>query len=362
MIRRLVTGQCSWKLCRRWGWPMLLSDLRDRTRQDLLEFAWRQWAQMGISAHFASPDRWAIDPESLILFTVEVARRDPRLFDEVLDWMTRNRALLSLQRLRNLSSRFPVDPGLVGAVVATAAGPSLATRWPIGDPETALAPVFDRQVLSFISELDTVFESYGYGRPRVGRSGKSDEPDVRAPVNLAFQLRLLFGPGSRSEVMRILLTFVDGPLDAARIADEAGFSKRNVSESLTALVGSRVVKARWSGNERTYLTYRKKWAELLEIGPSADEMPSFVPWTHLLPALLEILMWLEKKAEIADSDYLISSSARDLIERVAPDLETAGLAVPSSRSFRGAAYLPAFVGTVESALVAIGAGRSSGSA
>jgi hypothetical protein len=339
---------------------MWLSDLRDRTRQDLLEFAWRQWAQMGISAHFASPDRWAIDPEALILFTVEVARRDPRLFDEVLDWMTRNRGLLSLQRLRNLSSRFPVDPSLVGAVVATAAGPALAAHWPRGEPEVGLASVFDRHVLSFIGEPDAVFESFGYSRPRVSRSKKSDEPDARLPVNLAFQLRLLFGPGSRSEVMRILLTCMDGPLDSARISDEAGFSKRNVSEALAALVASRVVKARWSGNERTYLAYRKKWAELLEIGPSADDTPSFVPWTHLFPALLVILFWLGKTAETTDSDYLVSSSARGLIERVAPDLEAAGLAVPSSRSFRGAAYLPAFVGTVESALVAIGAERSSG--
>jgi hypothetical protein len=344
---------------------MCLSDLRDRTRQDLLEFAWRQWAQMGISAHFASPDHWAIDPEALILFTVEVARHDPRLFDEVLDWMTHNRGLLSLQRLRNLSSRFPVDPGLVGAVVASSAGPSLASYWVReqqgAGPGTGLAPVFDQNVLSFIGEPDTVFEAYGYSRPRAGHSGKSNEPDVHTPVNFAFQLRLLFGPGSRSEVMRILLTFDEGSLDAARIADEAGFSKRNVSDSLAALVSSRAIRASWSGNERTYLAYREKWAELLEIGPSADKLPSFVSWTHLLPALSEIFIWLETKAETTDSDYLISSSARDLTERVASDLEKAGLAFPPSRSFPGAAYLPAFVGTIESALTAIGAGQSAGS-
>jgi hypothetical protein len=295
----------------------------------------------------------AIDPEALILFTIEVARRDPRLFDEVLDWMAHNRGLLSLQRLRNLSPRFPVGPGLVGAVVATSAGPSLATHWPRAqhgdEPGADLVPVFDRNVLSFISEPDGLFRAFGYSRPKVGRSGKSGEPDVRVPANIAFQLRLLFGPGSRSEVMRVLLTFADGPLDASRIADESGFSKRNVSDSLAALASSRAAKARWSGNERTYVAYRKKWAELLEIGPSADALPSFVPWVHLLPAILKILAWLEEKSETADSDYLISSSARDLIERVASDLEAAALVAPSNRSFRGAEYLPAFVGTVESA-------------
>jgi hypothetical protein len=113
------------------------------------------------------------------------------------------------------------------------------------------------------------------------------------------------------------------------------------------------VKARWSGNERVFLAYREKWANLLEIRPTADKIPVFVSWTHLLPALLEILAWLESEAETTDSEYLISSSARDLIERVGRDLEIAGLISPPSRSLQGAAYLPPFVATVESALAAV---------
>jgi hypothetical protein len=98
----------------------------------------------------------------------------------------------------------------------------------------------DRDVQGLISRCSASWECIGYSRPRVSQSGKSSEPDVNAPVNLAFQLRLLFGPGSRSEVMRVLLTFTEGSLDAARIADEAGFSKRNVSDALTALVASKL--------------------------------------------------------------------------------------------------------------------------
>jgi hypothetical protein len=33
--------------------------------------------------------RWAQDPEALLISTLEVARDDPRLFDEVLDWLIR---------------------------------------------------------------------------------------------------------------------------------------------------------------------------------------------------------------------------------------------------------------------------------
>lgn len=340
---------------------MLLSELRQRAQQGFLDFAWRQWAQLGLSANRAGFDRWAIDPEALIIFTIEVARRDPRLFDEVLDWLALNRRLLSMQRLRNLAIRFPVDLGLVGAVLAWVGEPVSSPQWPRSRRRQGQGPndeirVFSPDVLDFIGEPDPIFAEYAYIRPRAARSGKSSEPDVQLPANFAFKLRNLFGPGSRSEVIRILLTFTDGSLDAARISDEAGFAKRNVSDTLAGLVASRVVKARWSGNERLYLAYRGKWANLLEVGPSADHLPGFVSWVHLLPASLEIMSWLEDNAEATDSEYLISSRARDLMDRVTSNLEMAGLALPPSRSLPGASFLPAFVNTVESLLAKIGTG------
>jgi len=71
-----------------------------------------------------------------------------------------------------------------------------------------------RDVVSFLGEADPIFSRYGYVRPPASRSHKSTEPDVQAPVNFAFQLRLMLGPGSRSEIMRILLTAAAPRLDS----------------------------------------------------------------------------------------------------------------------------------------------------
>jgi hypothetical protein len=336
---------------------MLLSDLRERVWQGFLDFAWRQWAQVGVSANIDFLDNWAIDPEALILFTIEIARHDPRLFDEVLDWLAHNRRLLTMQRLWNLGARFPIDPGLVGAVVAWT-GESVPVRWPKRlqnkDRHLGSVPVFSPDILGFIAEPEPTFAERGYIRPRVVRSGKSREPDVKLDANFAFQLRHLFGPGSRSEVMRILLTFPDVPVDAAKISTEAGFAKRNVSAALAGLVASRTVKARWSGNERHYMAYRDKWAELLEAGPSARSLPEFMPWVHLFPACLEIIMWLDNIANTEDSEYLIASQARRLMERMAHDLELAGIDASPERPVHGTAYLDTFIDVVESILSRIG--------
>lgn len=325
---------------------MSLSKSRDEVRTGLVEFAWSQWAQLGLSAHTTRSDRWAMDPEALVLFTAGVAHRDPRLFDELLDWLSLNGRLLSLQRLRNLVPRFPIDRRLADALVAWVAEAAPALRWPTPKSPPAVAAegeaLFSPEVVSFVGERDPVFARYGYARPLAARSGKSVEPDLRLPINLALRLRLLFGAGTRSEVLRVLLTHADGSLDAARIAEEAGFAKRNVNEALTALAASGAAKARWARNGRLFLVHRDKWANVLEIGPSASYLPTFVSWVHLLPSLVEVLVWLEGAADSADSDYMPSTRARDLVDRITPDLEALGLEAPHHSAHQGAAFLTAF--------------------
>jgi hypothetical protein len=334
---------------------MRISEIRDEVSQGLLGFAWRQWAQVGVSATVEGSDRWAVDPEALILFTIGIARRDPRLFDEMLDWMAFNHELLSAQRLRNLAGRFPLPSGLVAAVTAWTRQtapinvPASAQVAPVQDR----APVFSPDVLAFVSRQDPVFARHGFSRPPAVRTGKSHEPDPALPVNLSFRLRHLFGPGGRSEAMRVLLTWPDGPLDAAGIADEAGFAKRNISDVLTSLTASGVTKAAWAGNERRFTAYRERWAPLLDLaGPG---LPSFVSWVHLLPAALQIIMWLDEKAGTAESDYLIASQARRLMNRLTRDLEAAGIDIQHRQPAHGANYLPVFAETSNALLARLAA-------
>ena len=83
---------------------MSISELRDEVEDALATFLWDEWGQMGVSADTKRHDTWATDPEALLLLTFEVGRGEPRLFDEVLDWMLLNERLLSIQRLRNLTA------------------------------------------------------------------------------------------------------------------------------------------------------------------------------------------------------------------------------------------------------------------
>ncbi|MGH3273086.1 MAG: hypothetical protein ACRDNZ_02015 [Streptosporangiaceae bacterium] len=339
---------------------MQISEIRDMVRQGLLDFAWRQWAQVGVSATAEGADRWTVDPEALILLTIGIARRDPRLFDEMLDWMAFNHDLLSMQRLRNLAGKFPLPPGLVAAVISwTRQGEPVTLSasdqpYPVQDRE----PVFSRDVLGFVTQPDPTFAQHGFIRPRAARTGKSHEPSLALPVNLSFRLRRLFGPGGRSEATRVLLTCARGPLDAARIAAEAGFAKRNISDVLTSLAASGAIKSSWSGNEREFTADRERWAVLLDLAGPGD-LPSFMPWVHVLPAAAEISVWLEEKADTTDSDYLLASQARSLISRLARDLESAGMNIQPRNPVHGADYLPVFADIISALLATLGVSAAS---
>src|SRR5580692_9405652 len=150
-----------------------ISSTSRRLSDQLVAFAWDEWAQMGL---FATPHRrstWAQDPEALFVFTLEVARADARLFDELMDWMLVNESLLSVRRLRAMC----VDE-TDRALVATALG-WLAHQRPRTRPgnrestsdTTTLQPLFHSG--GPVSKIDKDFAAAGWKRPSLIPSHKS---------------------------------------------------------------------------------------------------------------------------------------------------------------------------------------------
>jgi hypothetical protein len=78
-----------------------------------------------------------------------------------------------------------------------------------------------------------------------------------------------------------------------------------------------------------------------------------VSWTHLLPAALQITQWLDEKAGTAESEYLIASQARSLLDRLARDLEATDINI-HQRPAHGADYLPILAETSDAILAQLG--------
>lgn len=314
-----------------------------------LAFCWDSWAQMGISHSTDVVDERAADPEALIVFTLEVARHDPRLFDELLDWLRENERLISVQRLRNLS-RDERDRQVVQAALAW------VSRFR-ANPRFAGAP---RDVNGASEHLfpgtegalwgsDPTFLEHGLVRGTAEPSFKSRHPDVALPINFAFRLRLALGVGGRAEVIRYLLTTRAGDASVQQIAQATAFAKRNVAETLDGLLAAGLVSATPVANERRYALDRGAWGRLLDLDPR--RFPGHREWPRLLTALRQIMRFLADSAHEELSPYLRASAARDLMESIERDLRVAGVAVPTA-NLAGEVW-DGFATTVENGLDAL---------
>lgn len=329
---------------------MPISALRDRLENGLLRFLWNEWSQLGVLGQIERPSPSAQDLEALLVMSFEVARADPRLFDEILDWLVANEQLMSLRRLRTLAGAAP-DPSLTAAALAWLAQHRPKARFS-GSGEPPVSP--ERRRLFFdagfpIRSSDAAFAARGWERPAVTPSGKSSAPDLRAPIAFGLRLRRLFGPGVRAEVVRYLLT-ADAPRSTvAVVTRSAAFAKRNVQEALTELGDAGVVSAVRLGNEWRYGIDGGRWGALLEV----EGFPMGVDWVPLLSALTRILAWLRAEALEERSEYLRSSAARELLTDVRDALQWAGVPVADVRAPEALGELEAVIGR---SLARLGAG------
>lgn len=319
------------------------SDLADRLRHQFVSFAWDQWSQMGVSGRTERRDRWSIDPEALLAFTLRAARRAPRLFDEVLDWMCLNLDLVSAQRLRNLASEEETERLISAALSWASTHSTKITRHrppptrEVEEPD----PLFVHSTGAMqVRKPDPVFIRYGFVRPQLEPSHKSRPPVRSAPINFSFRLRDLFGVSARAEVARVLLLH-GGESRIREIVRAAGYSRQNVYEALNALVSASAVYMRQTGpRDRSYALDQNRWAAFL--GVEVDDLPDFVEWPRLLEVLWKLLTWVESLETKEPSDYMRASEARQFVADHEIDLQSLGVSLPDGRRFLGADYWAPF--------------------
>lgn len=322
---------------------MSLSELRDEFQESLAGFLWRQWGQMGAAANSDRRDEWAADPEALLLLTFEVGRGEPRLFEEVLDWLLLNERLVSVQRLRNLAED-DADRALVEAVLGWLGqnrrrprlGGKQQTLWADREPQ----PFFHDSRLR-VGDPDPAFLAQGFLKPRTGPSRKSQAPDLGLPINFAFRLRLLLGIGVRAEVVRILLTITAPWVNAQTLAAMTAYTKRNTQEAAGALSAAGEATAQMVGNENRFAAPREQWARFL--GLELEELPQHESWPQLFRIWRVVLRWLGDPANEDLGDYMLVSAIRTLLESVESDLLLGGFPIGLGDPDRDFAGLGDFV-------------------
>ncbi len=208
---------------------METTELHDRLQAALRDFLWDQWVALGLAGHASgAPVPFVIDPEALLLATLRFAMDEARFRSEVLDWLTRNGALLSVQRTKNLDLSMRVAPPPSVRALAAFMEKAGYRNWKT--LEARVSPV---------AKLESTEST---------ERSMSQAPDSARPEAFILRMRMLFGVNARAEVITWLLTHADG--HAARIARETGWFSKSVQAILNDLEQAGMLIARTDGKRK----------------------------------------------------------------------------------------------------------------
>ncbi|MEN9974896.1 MAG: hypothetical protein RLZZ282_902 [Verrucomicrobiota bacterium] len=310
----------------------LPTEFKKRCLEAALDLLWRQWCSLGAAGHAqpAEPTR-IIDPEALLLATTQIGHHDPRLFDESLDWLSKNGSLIHLQRLKTLHADTGLgDPIVLAAMAEWLVKEGRQPKWKAlanDKPDVVeTRPLFGGKSPK---APDPVFLRHGLLRERVVLRGMSRTPNPTLAPNLLLALRALIGVGARAEVILCLAT---GPaVHAAELARLTGYKPRTLQLLLQemALSGhvltqeppSRPPGSTGRGSSRRYHLQAGDWAFLTDGKP----LPRWIPWTPLWRIVQEILDSLIQTGESPKHSALLSSRLRESLAAQGQELAAAGL-------------------------------------
>jgi hypothetical protein len=319
---------------------MSQKDFRYLFLDNILTFLWRQWSALGVLGEARTEDPWVIDPEPLFLFTLEMGRYEPRLFDEVLDWLVVNGRWIDIQRLRGvLRGKNETIINLTGAVARFLKKGSDERKWQniasFCKPQTQGSdkgePLFfdkDGKRYPPSPEPDSFFLSCGFNRPQLTVRRLTREVPITSQTTIRFLLRSLFGVGSRAECLVYLLTNDGG--HPSEVAKAIGLSVRGTQDALIDLSRSGLVLTRQTGKRKIeYWLSHERWWEFLSKGSITEfKRPIWLDWISLFSALSNILAALNELSKEGISDYMRSSKLRDSMETIGSEFLKSGLDIP----------------------------------
>ena len=320
---------------------------REPFQEHVLGFLWRHWSALGVAGRSQPVDRWMVDPEALLLATTSLGR-DPRLFDEVLDWLNTNGQFINLQRLQNLGRRLG-DPTVLRAMAAHLARRSVHAKWKtlLREKPTATEtqPLFPG--VPVVGSPDELFARHGWRRGPVELRQLSQPADPHRPTTFLLKLRALFGMQARAEVMAYLLAVESG--HPGEMATRLAYFPRTLQTTLNDLARSGHLQSRREGHEKRFWLRRDDWRFLLTwtsgSEKSAPEFPRWVDWASWFGALESVDRFLKRPDLEGASPAVLAIELRACLDTWDPTFLRENIHILPGAT--GAAYVDAVLGDLQ---------------
>lgn len=301
--------------------------------QAVLDLLWRQWTTLGVAGHGEREFR-TIDPDALFVATSLFGRYEPRMFDEMLDWLELNSWCINVQRVRSLLKRFPYGGdrviACIGALLAkgaeTAKWRRLSHIAEPAQPGSGLEPLFylpDGRPQPIFGKPEPNFARYGFHRGALELRGMSQTPNPELPGNLLFRLRALFGVNARADIVAYLLTHPEG--HPPQMARQTAYFPKTIQMTLAEMACSGTVQAVRRGREKHYRVDAAEWNPLRP--RDGESWPTWAAWPPFFAAMAAILRLAQNEQLAKASAGLKAAEWQKVMRQIQPWLAQSDLGV-----------------------------------
>ena len=332
----------------------LLQKFKQEFLESILEFLWRQWSLLGVPGYRGKDDLWIIDPEALIMFSLTFGRSEPRLLDEIINWLHVHGNLINIQRLKRVvATESFASHGILSAIAAVISETGNTSKW--GRISSAdFSKHSENLFLNKIGEearhygkTDPVFEKYGFLRGPYRLRAHTQSIQIMKHTGLVFRLRSLLGINARVEILLYLLFHKTG--HPRKIAREIYYFQKTVQDALVEMGGSEIIQVRSQGREKHYRLAQDDWYRLLKI---QEPYPQWINWPLLFRALEQIWLKLCEPDFFMFDELYQSSELRQLMTTVRGRIESSGIGqlLTDDSHYLGIEYTPVFMKDIKQVL------------
>ncbi len=325
---------------------MLLKEFRDSYLELILSFLWKEWSLLGIAGAISEQEDRIIDPEALLVFSIEMARHEPRLFDEILAWLIRNGNWIDTARLKNIIKDRPEKfLKVMGGALQYVSTHGNERKWrsllkfcqqkinknPKSQSMEALFLTKDIQPhpLEQENNMDPDFRKFFINRSKFKIQKESLRVPINFHTNIRFPLRMMFGVGAKSECILYLLTHDSGTPKA--IADEVNLFWLSIQQVLVDLSTSKIVHIRKKGKRIEYFISQKQWWSFItsneidenNISPNSFHF-SWLNWTKIFNAVAKLWYQLLLLNNSKNYNFLIKSKINEFLYELSEILNFKG--------------------------------------
>lgn len=309
----------------------LLKQFRKDLRHLVLGALWSAWTDLGVAGGGPGSAQGMVDPEALLLLTLEIGREDPRLFDEVLDWLRKNGEWINVTRLGNVLRKDRLcDPSILSAVAALLAEHDSSPKWrslagKSGGKGTSSASLFlrdGRPIGTSLASADPRFEARGWLRSPVHLRGMSQPPDLHAPAAFMLRCRAFFGLNIRADAWAYLMMNRHGT--ASRMARELGYTQPRVQEAVSGMHKAGAFHVRQDGNRKEFLAIPGRgWPE-----PEIEQQTgSWRNWRAYALSVTAVWRRAHTMKESGVTQYILDAELSSVVQANRNHFAAAGMTV-----------------------------------